>query len=168
MNEGNYGECTVVRKATTKDFVIKGLLIAGASLLTFLGVLVPFLLLVAAIAWYLIFAFWSRFNVVYEYVFVDGQIDFDKILGGNARKHIKRIDLDTAIVVAPQRSHALDGYKHLQGKPFDYTSLDPERENLVYVIVNKGKTDNEIIRFEPDESMLALMKKKAPRKIQEY
>ena len=168
MNESSYGECVVARKATTKDFCIKTLLISLASIITLAAIMIPVLLFVAAIGWYLIFTFWTRFQVVYEYIFVDGQIDFDKIMGGSARKHIKRIDLDTVTTVAPARSHALDGYQHLSTKPLDYTSLDPERENLVYVIVNKGAKDAELIRFEPDENFITLMKKKAPRKIQEY
>ncbi|MBP5411076.1 MAG: hypothetical protein J6Y26_04090 [Lachnospiraceae bacterium] len=168
MNESNYCECVVPRKSTTKDFAIKGILITLASIVTVLGVAIPILLFVAAIGWYLIFTFWARFQVVYEYVFVDGQIDFDRILGGSVRKSGKRIDMDTVTLVAPERSHALDGYKHLQTKPIDYTSLDPERSNLVYVIINKGDKDTEIIRFEPDENLIAHMKKKAPRKVEEY
>ena len=168
MNESNYCECVVPRKATLKDSVIKASLITLATLVTLIGFVIPLAFLVAAIGWYLIFTFWPRFQVVYEYVFVDGQIDFDRILGGSTRKQCKRIDLDTATIVAPARSHALDGYKHLQKKPLDYTSLDPERENLVYVIVNGEGNTAELIRFEPDETLIAHMKRKAPRKVQEY
>ena len=168
MNESNYGECVVARKQTVKDYAIKGLLIALAISITVAGLYISAILFVAALCWYLILTFWARFQVVYEYVFVDGQIDFDKIMGGSSRKHIKRINLETVTVVAPQRSHSLDGYKHLQGKAIDFTSLDPNNENNVYVIVNTGNKDTEIIRFEPDENMIALMKKKAPRKVQEF
>jgi hypothetical protein len=168
MNESSYCECVVEKKSTVKDFAIKSILIALAVIITLVGMLNKYILLVAAVAWYLLITFWSRFQVVYEYVFVDGQIDFDKILGGSARKNAKRIDLETAVIVAPQSSRALDGYKHLQGKTFDFTSLDPAREKQVYVIVNKGDKDTELIRFEPDETMITFMKKKAPRKVQEY
>ena len=168
MNESSYSECVVARRQTIKDYAIKGLLVAIAIGITVAGLFLSILLFVAAITWYALFTFWGRFNVVYEYVFVDGQIDFDKIMGGDARKHLKRVDLDTATVVAPLRSHSLDGYKHLQGKAIDFTSLDPANESKIYVIVNKGDKDTEIIRFEPDENMIALMKKKAPRKVQEY
>ena len=37
----------------------------------------------------------------YEYIFVDGQIDFDRILRGESRKTMKRIDLSKVEVVAP-------------------------------------------------------------------
>ena len=168
MNEGSYSECVVARRQTVKDYAIKGLLIALAISITIAGLFLSVLFVLAAVAWYLIITFWARFQVVYEYVFVDGQIDFDKIMGGKSRKHVKRVDMDTVTIVAPKNSHALDGYKHLEGKAIDFTSLDPERESKVYVIVNKGDKDTEIIRFEPDETMVALMKKKAPRKVQEF
>ena len=168
MNESNYCECVVSRKTTLKDNIIKASLLTLATVVTLIGFIIPLVFLVAAIGWYLIFTFWPRFQVVYEYVFVDGQIDFDRILGGSVRKQCKRIDLDTVTLVAPARSHSLDGYKHLQTKPLDYTSLDPERENLVYVIVNNADNKSEIIRFEPDETLIAHMKRKAPRKVQEY
>ena len=168
MNEGSYSECVVARRQTVKDYAIKGLLVALAISITVVGLYLPVVFVLAAIAWYAIITFWARFQVVYEYVFVDGQIDFDKIMGGSARKHVKRIDMDTVTIVAPQNSHALDGYKHLKGKAMDFTSLDPEHESKVYVIVNTGQKDTEIIRFEPDETMIALMKKKGPRKVQEF
>lgn len=168
MNEGSYCECVVARRQTVKDYAIKGLLVALAIAITVAGLYLSVLLVLAAVAWYAIITFWSRFQVVYEYVFVDGQIDFDKIMGGNSRKHVKRIDLDTVTIVAPKNSHALDGYKHLQGKAVDFTSLDPQNAGSVYVIVNKGDKDTELIRFEPDDNMITLMKKKAPRKVQEF
>ncbi len=38
--------------------------------------------------------------------FVDGQIDFDRIIGGESRKTMKRMILEKVEVVAPEHSHA--------------------------------------------------------------
>lgn len=41
-------------------------------------------------------------DIAYEYVFVDGQIDFDCIIKGNKRKHKKRTDLEKIDLIAPE------------------------------------------------------------------
>lgn len=170
MKEGNYAECVVPRLPRMKDGMIKGLLLLGGCVLTIGGfILHPILLFAAALAWFAIFSFWSRFNVVYEYVFVDGQIDFDKIMGGDARKNAKRIDLDNALIVAPERSHSLDSYRNNPSiKVFDFTSGSPEPGNPIFTVINQGEKGLERVLFEPDENMVLLMKKKAPRKVEEY
>ena len=167
--DGCYTECTVRKSATVTDGIIKGLMVFAGCAVTLLGMLIhPLILLVAAVIWYVITLIWPRFQVVYEYVFVDGQLDFDKILGGNARKHVKRIDMEQVLMVAPENSHALDGYRHLTVTPFDFTSLASGEGHRVYVIAVQGAKDTELIRFEPDETMVTLMKQKSPRKVSEY
>ena len=168
--DGCYTECTVRKVPTMKDGALKGLLICAGLAVTLLGMLVhPLILLVAAALWYVITLLWPRFSVVYEYVFVDGQLDFDKILGGNARNNAKRIDLKQVITVAPGKSHALDSYNNREGiRKFDFTSCSKEEGHKVYVIIHQSPKEIERIAFEPDETLLALMKQKAPRKISEY
>ena len=39
-----------------------------------------------------------RLHVEYEYVFCDGQLDFDKISGGMKRKNMLRIDFENLVV----------------------------------------------------------------------
>ena len=51
---------------------------------------------------------------------VDGQIDFDRILRGESRKTMKRIDLSKVEVVAPEHSHHLDAYA--KRTLYDYSS----------------------------------------------
>ncbi len=166
--DGCYGECLVARKATLGGTVIKASLIGFSVLLVLLGFgLSQWILFLAAILVYVTIMIWPKFDVVYEYVFVDGQLDFDKILGGNGRKHVKRIDMDKVEIVAPMNSHALDGYKHLNLKPVDFTSLIHDDEHKVFSIMYKGEQGMECIWFEPNDALLGLMKYKSPRKIVE-
>ncbi len=167
-SNGCYGECLVARRATMSGTLIKATLIGFTVLLALLGFgISPWILFLAAILAYVTFLIWPRFDVVYEYVFVDGQLDFDKILGGNGRKRAKRIDMDKVEIVAPVNSHALDGYKHLNLKPIDYTSLIRDENHKVFAIMYKGEQGMECIWFEPDDAMLGLMKYKSPRKVVE-
>lgn len=166
--EGCYGECVVKRRATMGGAFAKAGLLLVTTLLVMLGFLVSWLLLLGIAAGFLTYFLWPRFDVTYEYVFCDGQLDFDRILGGEARKHGYRIDFEHVEIVAPENSHALDAYKHMNLKHRDYSSLIEGEGHKVFVIIHKASDSVEAIRFEPNAEMLALMKNKAPRKIVEY
>jgi hypothetical protein len=107
-----------------------------------------------------------KLNVEYEYVFVDGQIDFDRITGKAKRKTQLRIDLEQVEIIAPMGSHALDGFTYTQLVNKDFSSGDKNRKP--YIIVASVEDKKYRIAFEPSEKMLAMMKQKSPRKIAQY
>ena len=168
VGESNYTECLVKRAGRASDTVIKVLMLFGVLVLGFLALITPGFhqfLMVLLLVFYCFFVFgqWARFKAEYEYIFVDGQIDFDVVYSGNSRKHLNRIDMDKVDTVAPEGDHALDGFKHLELKAKDYSSRAQGAK--VYVIMVKGEKGPEKILFEPDENFLQFMKKKAPRKV---
>ena len=102
-------------------------------------------------------------QTAYEYVFVDGQIDFDAIYGGEQRVNIQKIDLEKVDIVAPEQSHALDSYQQIPLKDCS-SGFDEDRH---YIAVYRGDDGNSVrIRFTPDETLLNNMKAKARSKIQ--
>jgi hypothetical protein len=103
------------------------------------------------------------FNWEYEYIFVDGQIDIDRIMGQNRRKRMNTFDLDETEIVAPADSHEMDSYRHKEMKEYNYTSNNPDAK--VYVMVTKLKDNMVKVKFEPNEKMLEMMKLIAPRKV---
>lgn len=113
----------------------------------------------------MIFLF-PRLNIEYEYVFVDGQIDFDRITGKAKRKTMLRVDMEQVEIVAPEGSHALDGYTYVQSVTKDFSSGDKTKKP--YIIVAQVEDKKYKIAFEPTEKMLAMMKQKSPRKIAQY
>lgn len=162
--ENMYAEATVKRANTPKAILLRALIIAAVILTFMFAAIIGSRLLFAAgiIAACLIVWFWPRFNVEWEYIFVDGQIDFDTISGGEKRKTRLRIDLDEVEVVAPVTSHAIDAYRH--NKIRNYSSL--RKDARIYVVVAKiGEEGLNQIYFEPSEKMIELMKIKAPRKV---
>lgn len=102
-------------------------------------------------------------KVDYEYIFVDGQLDFDKIMGGQKRKNALRIDFEDMEVMAPEKSHALDSYKNCEIR--DFSANNPEVKNYA-IIINKGEKKTKIL-FSPNEKMIAVMKNKTRSKILE-
>ena len=165
--DGLYAESRAKKKMTIKDQLIKFGVIAGMLVFFILGFLTMnvFLLIFGVVFLGLTYYLLPRLHVEYEYVFCDGQLDFDKISGGMKRKNMLRIDFDQLVVVAPKNSHALDGYRHEGVAVKDFTSF--EDDHAVYGIVISGGEKPTLIYFEPNEKMLAAMKQKAPRKISE-
>ena len=162
--DGLYAEAGCKRAATIKTIVLKVLIVvlvimtfAFAAMINAKYLFALGMLLGALAVWY-----WPRFSVEWEYIFVDGQIDFDMISGGEKRKTRLRIDFDEVDVVAPKNSHALDAYR--DKKVYDCSSL---RKNAdVYVIIAKIPEQGLCrIYFEPSEKMIDMMKTKAPRKV---
>lgn len=167
MNE-SYAEAGVKRKKTAKTTGMKVGIIAGLSLVLILGItlLQTLLVLLAIIGFVISYSYFPRFNVEYEYIFCDGQLDFDKIMGNVKRKTALRIDFDKVDIMAPAKSHALDSYNNMQLKVKDFTSLVPEAK--AYAIIYNNEKEKYKILFEPNEKMIACIKQKTPRKLVEY
>lgn len=166
--EGNYCESRAKKNKTIKDTFIQAVFIIGIAI-GFLAAIFTghglFMLISAGFGIGAYFVF-PMLKVEYEYVFCDGQIDFDKIMNGEKRKRMARIDFDQVVVAAPKNSHALDGYKRDGIKVYDYSSANPEAR--VWGVVVTAGEQNTVYYFEPDENMVQKMKQKAPRKVSEY
>lgn len=159
--EQSYAEANAKVKTSISSILTKALciiVILALFALSFMGV--RYVMIVAvALAGFLVW-YWPRFRKEWEYVFCNGQLDFDLIKGGEKRKHILRIELENADVVAPLGSEALDGYRHLPVKDF---SSGRQEAHLYGIATRLPKQESKVlIRFEPNEKMLKMMKDKCP------
>ncbi len=165
MNE-LYAEAGVKRKETAGTYALRFLLIfvaIAAFLLTFQN---SILLFVSAILIVAIIYIFPRLNVEYEYVFCDGQLDFDKIMGNAKRKTALKIDFEQVEIMAPEGSHALDGYTYVKTVVKDFSSRSKDAKPYV-IILRQGETATKIL-FEPNEKMINCIKLKNPRKVAQY
>lgn len=161
---GLYAEARVKCKTTPKTIALKLLCVVAIVVAVFVLPMFSTLLVFvsAAIIVGLVYMF-PRLNVEYEYVFCDGQFDFDKITGGSKRKTVVKIDFDQIEMIAPMGSHALDSFKNNELKMKNFTSMD--RQKKPYVMIGHVGNDLVKILFEPSEKMLDCMRSKAPRKV---
>ena len=165
MNE-LYAEAGVKRKETAGTYALRFLLIfvaIAAFLLTFQN---SILLFVSAILIVAIVYIFPRLSVEYEYVFCDGQLDFDKIMSNAKRKTALKIDFDKVEIMAPEGSHALDGYTHVKTVVKDFSSRNKDVKPYV-IIMREGEIATKIL-FEPNEKMINCIKLKSPRKLSQY
>ncbi|MBO5197642.1 MAG: hypothetical protein J6B85_03865 [Lachnospiraceae bacterium] len=168
MNE-LYAEAGCKRQNNGKVLLQKVGLIAAVVLIILVGFLMmnTIVMFVGMLGVIGIFFLLPNFNVEYEYVFVDGQLDFDKIMGKSRRKNALRIQMEQVELVAPTNSHSLDSYKNMNDvKVRNFASGDPNAK--VYEIIHREGEKTTRILFEPSEKMISCMKLKSPRKISEY
>ena len=162
MNE-TYYEILVKKKSTV------GLKIAQIAMIL-LSIFFVFMMLMGAI-WGLqltavcIAAYYFlslRNNVEYEYLYVDKELQIDRILARSKRKRMETLDLKQLEILAPARSHELDSYRNGKYAKADYTSGDETKNR--YILIINGKQ----IIFEPSEEMVKTIKMFAPRKVFNY
>ena len=107
-----------------------------------------------------------RFQTEWEYQYVNGELDVDRIMNKAKRKRMASYDISKAELIAPAASHRFDYYNNNQKlKVCDYSSCNPEREKLVYAMVIPEKEGLLKVLFEPSEHMIKDFRLKAPRKV---
>lgn len=162
MNE-SYAEAGCKRKDTPLTYLMRAGLILLAAVVFIVTLGNQILLVIGAAAVVGVIYILPRLNIEYEYIFCDGQIDFDRISGGAKRKTLKKIDFEQVEICAPSTSHALDGYTYQNVKAFDFSSGDKNAKTYTIIVRDQGVV-NKII-FEPTDKMLQCIRSKAPRKI---
>lgn len=165
MNE-LYAEAYVKRKEDIKSLIIKGLMVFGILLGFFVFTLGGFISIVGIIIMLPLIYLFPKLNVEYEYIFVDGQLDFDKIMGKSKRKQMLRINFEQVEIMAPINSHSLDGYNSSELSVKDFSSRDKEAK--AYVIIVKSENKKLKVIFEPSDKMIDCIKQKSFRKLVTY
>ena len=103
-------------------------------------------------------------DIEFEYLYIDKELQIDRILSKNKRKRMETLDLTGLEILAPIRSHELDRYRNREMKKVDYSSGDESHDPQKYMLVMKDKK----IIFEPTEEMVKTIKTFAPRKVFTY
>lgn len=164
--EQSYAEANAKKKTTGSVIALKIILIILVILVFLAAILISIstkinlLVLIGVAAIFGLIWYWPRFRVEWEYVFCDGQLDFDMIQGGERRKNILRIEIEVRWQIAPIQSTKLDGYRHLEVR--DYSSMN-EKANVYGIATRLPEKDEKVmILFEPTSRMVELMQKKCP------
>ena len=156
-----YSELLIKKEQTGKDKAIKILMIAAIAITAAAGLLIPIawiLTLALGIAAYFIL---PKLDLEYEYVFVNGDLDIDKIMNKARRKRMFSVDADQMELLAPVGAVELMQYKKI--KTYDYTSGKKDAKIYALIASNKGEVCK--VLFEPNETIVEGFFVKAPRKV---
>lgn len=107
-----YTEVLVKKQQTGKDKVIKGVLIFFTVLFAAAGIMMnPLILLLALVLGIVDYIFIPKLSVEFEYLYVNGELDIDRIYSQSRRKRAASYELSNMEILAPYQSHQLDSYK---------------------------------------------------------
>ncbi|MEE0421224.1 MAG: DUF6106 family protein [Lachnospiraceae bacterium] len=160
-----YTELLVPRRATAGDQVLKAVLIAVTVLSGIVGLFITpigflFLIGFAVLDYFKL----PALNLEFEYLYVNGELDVDKIMSKQKRKRAGSYEIEKAELIALWKSHDMDYYRQgNKGKVVDYTSRTDESK--VYAMVYNGDKGMEIILLELNDVMLKDIRRIAPRKV---
>ena len=146
MNDG-YEEILVKRQPRAVDTVLKILVIAAAVIPVIFGVVFAFLPAIAIgivlgfVGYYLLL---PQLDVEFEYLYVGGDIDIDKIMSKRKRKKVASYDKDNLEIL-------------------DYTSGDPNVRT--WTAVYGSEKESAIVKMELTEEIAQDMRRYAPRKV---
>ncbi len=156
-----YTEQLIKKKTTGKDIMIKIAMIA----LTVLSALVVFIFpmgIILPVALIVIDVFVFRgLNLEYEYLFVNGDLDIDKIMNKSKRKRVFSMNVADMEVLAPVNAGELMQFQ--RAKVSDYTSNTGNADVYAMVVLEKGV--HRKILFEPNEEIVEGFYMMAPRKV---
>lgn len=155
----------MIRKVPTgKENALKILIILGASVLA--AVMVMFSMMFGmgtigfALGCGLIYGgFWllKRYNIEYEYIFTNGDLDVDKIMGASTRKRLITVKIADASDIGVLKSLDSDGRTVVLASANDPSATD------YYLDVKHKKHGDVRIIFTPNEDILRIMKPFFPR-----
>lgn len=166
MTKETYAEAGVKQKGTIKTMGIRIALILLFIVTLPISRFASFLYIVPVLVFLAILYVFPRLKLEYEYIYVDGQIDFDRIMGGAKRKTVLRLDMENVELVAPSESDELLAYSHKEGMVTkNFSSLQPGSKTYTLIAAKEGKYTRVV--FEPSERMLECMRGKAPRKVKQ-
>ena len=164
MNDG-YQEILVKRQKTAKDTLLRGLVIGVIAVLIAGGIFLfnPIFLIAGMILGFLAYYFiLPNFDLEYEYLYVGGDIDIDKIMAKRKRKRVASYSKDNLEVMAPTGSDHLSDYLK-DKKVKDYTSADPQAKT--WTLVYGGEQGSEAVCLELTNEIAQDMRRFAPRKV---
>lgn len=156
-----YTEQLVKRKTTGASIVIKAVMLA-LTIVSFLislvipfGMLLPVILIAADV-----FVFRSQ-DLEFEYLYVNGDLDIDKIMGRAKRKTVFSASISEIEFLAPAGAGELNQFK--VNKTLNYSSLVPGKKTYELIVLKSGEKIKVI--FEPNDVILNGYKMLLPRKV---
>ncbi len=162
MNDDNYVEWLVKRKDPVYALPVKILMAVLCAVCAFLAIQTVFgvlFLIAAGVGSYFVFL---NLSVEYEYLFAEGGLSVDRIMGKARRKRVFDCEKEDVQAVAPADSFVLKEYERQEMKVKDYSSGVAGAK--VYALIYQKGGENCKVLFEPNERMTAAMRRAYPRK----
>lgn len=152
----------LVRRKTPLASILLVSLCAALTLISFFAIIVmPFGVIVPAVLGCVTYFVHRSVNLEYEYLYVNGDLDVDKIMAKTKRKRVFTCNMRDLEILAPAGSAELMSFQNV--KPKDYSSNIPGHKKYEMILITAGEKHR--IIFEPNQTILDGVRMIAPRKV---
>lgn len=156
-----YTEQLIKKKKSTSQWLLEGILLA-VTFFSIYGILhFPIFIFLTAILIAGNVFLYLEFDAEYEYLFVNGELDIDKIMHKSRRRRICTIKLEEIELLAPYGAGELRQYQ--RARKSDYSSGIPGSYTYVLVVRSGGALRKLI--FEPNQTIIDGYARMIPGKI---
>ena len=156
-----YTEQLIKKQTTMKDVFIKAFLVAIAIVSVFVVLMFPVAIIVPIIVIAAVVFLIRRLDVEYEYLYVNGDLDIDKIMHKAKRKRIFSTNIDNMELLAPEGNEGINQFRN--AKVVDYSSGSADERRYVLVVADNGQVTKLV--FEPNDDIIEGIFLMAPRKV---
>lgn len=167
MYQDTYVEQVVKRTVRRQEITVKNILLVlliffALTTVFVVHIICPFLLIVFGILYY---RQMCRVSTEYEYLYVQGTLEIDRVRFQSRRKNMAVINMPEVLTVAPKDSQKALAYDHGQMSVMHFESKDPQAQTFVLIARMKGKDKQVKIIWEPNQKLLEAMKSSIPDRI---
>ena len=156
-----YTEQLVKKRKGAKDMALRILLVILSVLSVAVVFFVPLAIILPVAVIAITVVMFCRLDVEYEYLFVNGDLDIDKIMHKAKRKRIFSAAINDVELLAPANAAELRQYQ--RAKTYDYSS--GVASDRLYALLVKEKGELIKILFEPNQTIVDGIFMMAPRKV---
>lgn len=147
-----------VKALITLILVVDVLIILGVGFFAFWTGMLEMLIIIVAVAIYGTYKLISLLSVEYEYIYTNGDLDVDKIVGKSSRKRMVSI-----------KCNEIEKYGEYKGQPAPgsvkntFVFCNPDSEGQVYIIAKDRNHGMVMIVLAPEDRVKAEIEKAVPR-----
>lgn len=163
MND-SYKELMVKRESGLKEKLLRVICMIPTVLAAILalGTANVIIFIIAIALGVLTYFVYQRTDVEYEYLYLDKEINVDRIMAKTRRKRVATLSIEKMEILAPERSHQLDSYRNRNVKATDYSAGQDLSDQKLYALYYEG---NQKYLLSLDEDFVKTIKGIAPRKV---
>lgn len=165
-------ERMVKKKFETTDLLVVLGVVAGILVATLVGfvigvLIIPFPMITLLIAAGAVFGGYKLVSMrllEFEYSLTNGFVTVDKIMNRSTRKRMTSFECDSCEDIGKYTENEA----RLKTRSFDarvFATQFADHRDSWYMIVRSGKTGKTLVVFDPDEDLLAAVKKYIPRSL---
>lgn len=163
MNQDTYVEWLVKRKEPAYAWpvrIVMGILCLFSLLMALAQVWGILLLLAVGIGTFFLF---QTLSIEYEYLYVDGTLSIDKILGKARRKKVIECAKEDLLIAAPSDSFVLKDYETKDIKVMDCSS--GAKGTKAYAFIYKKGAQQIKLLLEPNDRLIQAVRYTSPSKV---